>query len=366
MDTFFRIFGIYPLQRIGKEELKATPKCRFWFRYVFTTVWVQIAMAMPMGFIFYNEATPREYIGSFVTSLAATSIDKITFVVTFLTQPLLQYTCLKHLEKVKKCMMNLQHDFNTKVKIDIEDENPLKFYSILSIWLILEVGILLSGFPGMFYKMQSQLSLSFVATNVALLGMTLLQVLLLTTPFYFIFVYLESTINISNYCRSIKKQSNGVILQESKLLLQALKEFNKMSGPFLFWIISRDFIFEIVMGFFIYVKTNTLLFDGPTPWQDWLIYFSFVLFFIRTIFLLFIFCTLSEDVVSEVQELKTKVIDMELQNGQTNSIIQKLDEFKGFTAYGYFTLNQSLLTGMTTNFATFLVILIQFKQAEGI
>ena len=32
-----------------------------------------------MGYIFYNEATPKEYIGSFVTSLAATSIDKITY-----------------------------------------------------------------------------------------------------------------------------------------------------------------------------------------------------------------------------------------------------------------------------------------------
>ena len=119
------------------------------------------------------------------------------------------------------------------------------------------------------------------------------------------------------------------------------------------------------MGFLIYVKTNTLLIGGPIPWQDWLIYFSFVLIFICTIFQLYVLCTLSEDVVSEVQELKTKVMDMEMQTGLTNSIVQKLDEFKGFGAYGYFTLNQSLLTGMTTNFATFLVILIQFKQAEG-
>ena len=149
------------------------------------------------------------------------------------------------------------------------------------------------------------------------------------------------------------------------MLIHALKEFNKMSAPFLFYIISYDFCFVIIMGFFIYVKTNTLISRGSFSWQDWLLFVSFILIFIRTTFLLYTFCCLSDDVASEVQELKTKVIDFEVQNGRTTSIIHKLDEFKGFSAYGYFTLNQSLLTGMTTNFATFLVILIQFKQAEG-
>ena len=70
---------------------------------------------------------------------------------------------------------------------------------------------------------------------------------------------------------------------------------------------------------------------------------------------------------SEVQELKKiRILDIGWKNGSDNSIMRQLDEFKGFSAYGYFTLNQSLLTGMTTNFATFLVILIQFKQAEGV
>ena len=149
------------------------------------------------------------------------------------------------------------------------------------------------------------------------------------------------------------------------MLIHVLKQFNKMTAPFSFYIISYDFCFVIIMGFFIYVRTNTLLFVGSFSWQDWLIFTGFVFHFLRTILLLYVFCTLSDDVASEVQELKTNVIDFEEQNGRTTSIIQKLDQFKGFSAYGYFTLNQSLLTGMTANFATFLVILIQFKQAEG-
>ena len=41
-----------------------------------------------------------------------------------------------------------------------------------------------------------------------------------------------------------------------------------------------------------------------------------------------------------------------------------LDDFKGFDGNGFFTLNHSLLTGMTGNFVTLMVILIQFKQSE--
>ena len=366
IDTIFRIFGVYPLQRMGKEELKPTSKCRFWFRYVFTALWVQVFMTIPMGYILYKETTPREYISAFVKSLAATSIDKITFGVTFLGQVVLHYACLKHLDQLKNSMVELQQDFNTKVKIIFQDTNTFKFYSFLSVWLSFEVANYACGFLSMIYKIQSELNLSYMATNASLLGMIFFQAFMTTTPFYFTFVYTEATLKILDYCKSINKQQRSeVILQESNMLIHVLKEFNKMSAPFLFDIISFNFVFVITMGFFIYVKTNMFISAGSFAWQDWLIFIGFMFHFIRTILLLYIFCNLSDDVASEVQELKIKVIDFESQDVHTNSIIQKLDEFKGFSAYGYFTLNQSLLTGMTTNFATFLVILIQFKQAEG-
>ena len=365
IDTLLRIFGVYPLQRIDKDELKPTPKCRFWFRYVFTTIWVQALMAMPVGYILYKETTPKEYVTAFVKSLAATTIDKITFVVIFLGQVGLHYACLKHFDHLKKSMVGLQQDINIKVKVIVEDQNTFRFYIFLFVWLSFEAANYVTGFLSMIYKIQSELDLSYISTNASLLGMILFQAFITTTPFYFTFVYIESTMKILDYCKSINKQRNEIILQESNVLIHILKEFNKMVAPFLFHIISFNLIFVIVLAFFIYVKTNTLISAGSFAWQDWLIFAGFMFHVIRTIFLLYTFCTLSEEVASEVQELKTKIIDFEVQDVQTNSIIKKLDEFKGFSAYGYFTLNQSLLTGMTTNFATFLVILIQFKQAEG-
>ena len=63
--------------------------------------------------------------------------------------------------------------------------------------------------------------------------------------------------------------------------------------------------------------------------------------------------------------MKKRILDIQFQTGQSEAVIALLDEFKGFDAKGYFTLNHSLLTGMTANFVTYLVILVQFKQSES-
>ena len=63
--------------------------------------------------------------------------------------------------------------------------------------------------------------------------------------------------------------------------------------------------------------------------------------------------------------MKKRILDIQFQTGQSEAVIALLDEFKGFDAKGYFTLNHSLLTGMTACFITYLVILVQFKQSES-
>ena len=48
----------------------------------------------------------------------------------------------------------------------------------------------------------------------------------------------------------------------------------------------------------------------------------------------------------------------------SNYICSLQDDFKGFDGNGFFILDHSLLTGMTGNFVTLIVILIQIKQSE--
>ena len=82
------------------------------------------------------------------------------------------------------------------------------------------------------------------------------------------------------------------------------------------------------------------------------------------IVLLAIICNLSEGVAKQAKSIRNKIIDrpseLTYTTGQDNSnyICTLLDEFKGFNANGFFTLNHSLLCGMFVNFLTFLVIVV--------
>ena len=49
---------------------------------------------------------------------------------------------------------------------------------------------------------------------------------------------------------------------------------------------------------------------------------------------------------------------------EKNSLYLQLDGFKGFNAANYFTVNNSLITGMIANFVTYVIILVQFKITE--
>ena len=44
--------------------------------------------------------------------------------------------------------------------------------------------------------------------------------------------------------------------------------------------------------------------------------------------------------------------------------IKQMESFQGYNGYGYFTLGKPILTGILANFATYLIILIQFKTSE--
>ena len=325
MDTIFRIFGIYPLQRFDKDSLKPTSPCSFWSRYVLTSLLAQAIVVTPMIVIVTKETTPEEYVQAFVKSMATTTIDRITLAVTFFGHFLLHFTCLRHLSSLKKCILDMQRHFDTVIKITVEEENSQQFYFTLILWISLEAVNISGSVLGVFYKIQSELDLSYMATNSALFGMIVFQIFMLTVPFYFTMVYIEATIHISNYCKTIKQQCNEMVLEESRVLLGIIKEFNKMCAPFLFWIISFLFVYAITLAFLIYVKTTTFTITESTSWYDWCMYGAFVSHFQRTILLIYTFCVLSENVASEVQELKIRILDIGWKKGSNNSIMRQLD-----------------------------------------
>ena len=75
-------------------------------------------------------------------------------------------------------------------------------------------------------------------------------------------------------------------------------------------------------------------------------------------------CTFGENVVTVVQDINTKILESQTSNEVGLAVSVQLQNFHGFSADGFFTVNHSLLTGMTANFLTYMVILIQFQQSS--
>ena len=60
------------------------------------------------------------------------------------------------------------------------------------------------------------------------------------------------------------------------------------------------------------------------------------------------------------------LLDYKFENkrGQANEICSLLEDFQGYNANGFFNVNHSLISGVTANFVTYLIILVQFRLSE--
>ena len=68
-----------------------------------------------------------------------------------------------------------------------------------------------------------------------------------------------------------------------------------------------------------------------------------------------------------IQDNQMACIDNELHPAMyvRELLVKKLESFNGFDAGGLFKLNKSILSGITANFITYVIVLIQFKTSEN-
>ena len=91
------------------------------------------------------------------------------------------------------------------------------------------------------------------------------------------------------------------------------------------------------------------------------------------------YCVFTQDIKDDIHGIKRAILDLDINpddlltsNGQTvrakhlqKRIASGLDEFQGFHGNNYFVLGKPLLTSITANFITYLIILVQFKVSES-
>ena len=96
------------------------------------------------------------------------------------------------------------------------------------------------------------------------------------------------------------------------------------------------------------------------------------------IFLAYAYCTYTQDIKDSIHGIKNAILALDL-NPEERVIIDGstirlkhlqertasgLTEFQGFHGDHYFVLGKPLLTSISANFITYLIILVQFKVSE--
>ena len=96
------------------------------------------------------------------------------------------------------------------------------------------------------------------------------------------------------------------------------------------------------------------------------------------IFLAYGYCSYTQEIIDSIYGVKRAILDLDINpeeivtvNGSSMRIkhLQErtasgLNEFQGFHGDHYFVLGKPLLTSISANFITYLIILVQFKVSE--
>ena len=298
--------------------------------------------------------------------------DKSAFACNLIVISILHFVCIKNGRKFAK-QLSITQDFVNKSAIlffgDIK-KSMFHFHLRVAPLFLVMVASVLSMQSGFYLQLKASPKLS-ISTEF-----TVSAIILTSFPFlfyyfpmmYIMLVYGEVTVVMKNWSHQLTKQKFSLaIIEEAKSFIDGLNLVSEMFSSFLFWITSLLFLNVIAYAYIVSTRIQ-LLFgtkDDLFGWSKFLQGLGFILLVLFILYLLYTLCAFSEKIRKSVQELKSAIKDVHYGMNKADAICLMLDDFKGFDANGYFTLNNSLLTGMTAGLATFLVILIQFNQSEN-
>ena len=232
----------------------------------------------------------------------------------------------------------------------------------------------------------------FIMKNINHFNLNILTVLPLLTCWFFQNVwflapilsfhiyFLEISVMLLPWSWSLKEKLNALpsnynLLEEAKNILSGLEMISKAISKIIFWLFTLILVATIIctylmVAFFL----NQEEFTVPVIFTI-LGYGGIVSLYIR---FAYGYCVFTQDIKDDVHGIKRAILDLDINpddlltsNGKTvrakhlqKRIAYGLDEFQGFHGNNYFVLGKPLLTSITANFITYLIILVQFKVSE--
>ena len=186
----------------------------------------------------------------------------------------------------------------------------------------------------------------------------------MTSQVGFLYLFCEACHQLNASIKSIIKKidkkdyfdDNEIISYCSKLLKEGLEQTNIVFAFLLLWCMA---ITCLIFTFAAYFAIAFLVDSNVTLNSPRIGMFSVTFVTIQYVILVNF---LSQEVADNLQGLKFYIY--ELKSDKKDQIIEKINSFQGFNANGFFTIGKPLLTSITTNFITYMIVLIQFKMAE--
>ena len=215
---------------------------------------------------------------------------------------------------------------------------------------------------------------------------TMFNMILINPIFYFSIIYGELCIVLVSWGKSIEELvSIEDTIGASKNFVKLLGKVSTTISSALFWQIAN---LQVGLILWVFVSLIFIIFHNPGKIISFHLYNSINSYgeilgtnqittneiilccgnligcFTIALQLLYL-CTFGEQVARIVQDINTKILESQTSNEIGLGVSVQLQNFHGFSANGFFTVNHSLLTGMTANFLTYMVILIQFQQSSS-
>ena len=314
-----------------------------------------------MSYIVNFQTTPEKYMEAYFQKLIPSMLDKVVMLTIILPTFIVNLICLAKFKSLAVGLSEFQDFINSKRVFGVNAvKNETSRWALITFLLFVSASIIVR--LGNYYLMNTLLQLShFWVITLSMVESTLT---LSNAPiWYFAFIYYELYNVLSMWANMILHEHFQDIMKNVKDFLEGLQMVQSIVSTFLFWIISAMVVQLTILSYFIFASMINEGGENSVGWQVILVLTGISLMISFFIYNLYVFCTISEKIISQVQAMKTKVMNLELQTLESSLVYSALGEFQGFDANGYFVLNHSLLTGITANVTTYLVILIQFKQS---
>ena len=180
----------------------------------------------------------------------------------------------------------------------------------------------------------------------------------------FLLLYNCEVSSLSQWCEGLMElvslQKSSAVPYHVSSFIDALNEANDMFKPHLFHMCS-GFLIAVICTLF---RSISFAMGGYEVTAEQIIFIvSYVLFGAVQTFSLYNLIMKSHMLIDRVSNLIDAISKTE-EEKTTDRILEKLKRFQGFSAMDFFTLNKPLLTSITANFVTYLIVLIQFRASE--